>query len=315
MGKITNQFAIVITYLVLFITITLLALLPRGVVFISHDYHVERNFSIVWSQYAGNIKSFLFHLFRGDLGLNIYDQPVMNDISLYFLERSLPVIIGAFSLSLLLGVILGTCIFALKGKKIGKVSSSFVWSLQALPDFFFYILIQMLLFQLFRWGFPSFSFYGYDDIHNYLIAMFIVSLFPSAFLALIIAPLLGEEENKRYIVTAKSKGITPFIVLWKHQWMNIMNRMVRHIHTVMVMVIGNLLIFEYMFYMRGAAMRLYQAMGFHGASIRGGYRSISSDGAFEVPVIIWLFACFLLVSFFAHIIQSILSSYLDRRLN
>ncbi|MDG5789647.1 ABC transporter permease subunit [Evansella sp. AB-P1] len=312
-NKITNQIIILIVYFLLFLSIISIVLLPRGVVFTAYDYHVERSFSINWTIYWENIRFFFASLIEGDFGVNIYDQPVINDVVIYFFQRSLPVIIGAFLLAIILGVVIGTIQFSLRERKIGKITTAFSWVLQSLPDFFIYIMIQIVLFQLFRWGLPSFSVYGYEAWHNYLMGMIIVSLFPGAYLSMLIKSALDDELNKDYINTAKSKGITSFLILMKHQWMNIIQRIAHHIHTIMIMIIGNLLIFEYLFFMRGAAMRTYQALGFHDATIRGSYRSMVADHQFEPPVIIWLLTCFLLLSLLTHVFQSIVIHYLNRR--
>lgn len=315
MKQLLNQGAIAIIYLILFLSIVVLVFIPRGMQFFPHEYHVGTDYKYDAGTHFKMVKEFFINLFSGSMGENMYDNPVIDDVYLYFVKRSFPVIIGSFLVTIFFGTLIGTLQFINRNNLVGKLFSSFTWFIQAIPDFFLYIMFQIMLFQFFRWGFPTFSVYMYEGIHSYLLAIFVISVFPSAYLAMVIIPFLWVEADKRYIQTAYSKGIHPVIILLKHQWMNITGKVSSNLHTLMLIIIGNLLIFEYLFYMRGAAMRSYLAMGFHDADITGSYRSIVSDNYFEPYVVIWLFTCFLIVIYLTHAIQTMLSNYYQRKVS
>ncbi|MBU9711513.1 ABC transporter permease subunit [Evansella tamaricis] len=313
MKKLANQSIIIFIYLLLLLTIIFLVFLPRGLEFTAYDYHVERNYIYDWSLHKERMQQFFQNLLNGSMGTNIYNNPVKDDVILYFFSRSFPVIIGSFFFSLLFAVMLGTLQFKYHHKVSGKLLKGFTWIIQAIPDFFLYIIVQITLFQLFRIGFPTFAVYGYDEWYSYLFAIGLISLLPSTYLAMIITPSLLDESSKRYVQTAESKGLPSSLILWKHQWSNIAQKVSSHLHTLMLMIIGNLLILEYLFFLRGAAMRAYQALGFHGATIMGSYRSMVSDQVFEPEVIVWMFSCFLLVIYITHVIQAYLTNYFRRK--
>ncbi|ADU31024.1 ABC transporter permease subunit [Evansella cellulosilytica] len=313
MKILTKQFFILLIYLLLFISIILLALLPRGVYFDVFEYHIERSYYMDWTIYFDNIKTFFSGVLHGDLGTTLYGTSVVHDVSIYFFQRSLPIMLGAFLLALIIGVLLGVILYFTQNKRTKYIAYPIVWGIQSLPDFFIYIVIQVGLFHLFQWGLPTFSVYSFDHWYSIPLAVFIVALYPSAYLAMIVVTSLDSEAKKKYVDTARSKGVSPIIILLKHQGMNIANKVSQHIHSIMIMIMGNLLLFEYLFYMRGAAYRLYLAMGFHNADIRGSYRSMVSDHMFEPELIISLLGCFILVSYIVHCLQSLITSYLDRR--
>ncbi|WP_096186657.1 ABC transporter permease subunit [Evansella halocellulosilytica] len=299
-----NQVFIVVQYVLLCLSVILLVHIPRGVQFIPHDYHVERNYDWRIEEYLENLRVYFSNLFlRGSLGENIYGNPVFEDVVIYFFQRSLPIIIVTFLIAALFGAMIGTVLYKLKDKITGQILSWITWSGQVLPDFFFYFGFQLLLFTLFRWGFPSFSIYGFHGIHSYVMAVLLLGMFPSVYLAVIVKHYLEDEHKKKYVETAHSKGLSKIVVLMKHQWKNIVSRIITHMHPVMLMIVSNLLIYEYLFYLNGAAMRSYLALGFHGASNQGSYRSIVSDNVFEPEVIIALFTCFIILIYLAHLSQ------------
>lgn len=162
------------------VVVVLIAFLPRDLVFVSEEYETYGIATMNMQLYGERLSEYVAMIGAGSLGENRYGTSVLVDLHLYA-SRSLQLI----GIASIIAIFIGTAkayfdtrykgIFARSSRKIGQ-------GMQALPDFFIIIVVQMVVLWLFRQGFPQFSLYGNEDLSSFLFAAVLLSLFPSMYL-------------------------------------------------------------------------------------------------------------------------------------
>jgi oligopeptide transport system permease protein len=186
------------------------------------------------------------------------------------------------------------------------------WLFQSLPDFFVVMVAQYFLLMLMRGTFLKFSIYGYEQWYSILLPSLLLSIYPSMYIARITSSSLAGQEKQAYIQTAKAKGLTDNIILYKHMLGNCWGVILSHISSIMVYLFSNLLIIEYLLFYKGAAYRLYEAFGHHNSATNNFYR-IGYKEVYESELIIGLLLCFMLVILISQVISQVAKYLLDPR--
>lgn len=257
-------------WIIAILIVILLVLIPRDLVIEFMEYEIIPTYTFSSANYFENLKSYSRMIFiERTLGETRFGSSVFSD-ALLFGGRSLTILAIAFCFALVFGILKGFFDYATSHSKWSVFGHQTTFTLQALPDFFLIILVQVFLFWLISIGFPHFSLYGYESWHNFLLAGWLLSFFPTMYMARIVSSSLEKEKMQPYIVTGKSKGLTNLYVLRKHQFGNSITQVFPHIPTMLLYALSNLLIIEYLLYFPGAGYRLYQALGFASATIGGG---------------------------------------------
>lgn len=295
-------------WLVAAILIILIVLVPRndiGWIIMPDTVVTSDNFSYV--EYKQSILIFTHHLWtEKSIGNNRYGAPVEQDIKQY-LPTSLSLIIVALFISIIVGLLKGIYDFrgSIKGKYLGQGVS---WIFQSIPDFLLILIIQLSVFSLWNAGFlPRFSLYGNDMWYNYVLIAILLSIYPALYIARITSSTLSGQEDMQYIQTAKAKGLLDKVVLYKHMLGNCWASIFSHLSSLMLIMLSNLLIVEYLMFFPGAADRLYKAMGFHRPE---GYMAAS----YEPYVVIAFALCFMLLVLITQIISQITRYFVDPRI-
>ncbi|WP_106495466.1 ABC transporter permease subunit [Lentibacillus sp. Marseille-P4043] len=243
------------------IVVLAIILLPREPVVMSEGtFHMETVFPFGWEGYIANIQHFFTDLIaNGGFGAVKTGIPVMEAAGTY-LGRSLEIILPAFFISVLFGIIIGVANFVNYHRKRGIALRVVNWLCTAVPDFFIVVGLQFFIILLIRWGFPSFSLFSDDKWYSFILPMLVVAIYPTMYLANLTQQALLQQEDHDYVRTARSKGTSSFRVVSFHMLWNSWPTILTHVQTVMLYVLSSLPIIELLTGYRGAAYYLLQSI-------------------------------------------------------
>ncbi|RPF51073.1 ABC transporter permease [Aquisalibacillus elongatus] len=176
-----------------------------------------------------------------------------------FLNRSLKIIIPAFILSMVVGILIGMLQIHWRNRKKGKVIAFFSWLFAAIPDFFLFISIQYLLIVLMRNGLPQFSIFGDEHWYNFIIPLVALMIFPIAHLVKFTVVSMENEMGQDYVRTAFSKGMTRLEAI-KHMFWNSFGPLMNQSQMVMLYILSSLPIIEKVSNYNGAGYQLLESI-------------------------------------------------------
>lgn len=289
---------VIVTLLVIFIV-----LFPRDAQMVLVDGVMEQQYEMSWESYIHNIQQFFKGIVENKSlgGTNRHHS--VEDIIVTFIPRSLEIIVAAFIISIFAGIWKGIFDYRNANKKMNFLGNGLTFLIQAIPDFFLIILIQLLVIKFL----PFIPLFSIGEWYSFLVPTFIVAIFPTMYIARITSTAIANEQGLQYIAVARAKGFTEKIVLYKHILRNCYVTILSHCSSVTIYIISNLLMVEYLMAYPGAAYRLFQAMDFSNV-LSAGRRS-----AYEGELIIGLAMCFMLIVLISQIISEIAANRLDPR--
>jgi len=238
------------------VIIILAAMIPRDTTFerIGTFDHMAWDFS--WKAYEENIVNYYRDVKENkSLGTTQFKIPVETELRHYGL-RSLKILIPAFFLSIIFGIIKGVYDYThQKGpwKFFGKFTT---WLGQSVPDFFIIFSVQTFLFFLMTRGIIKIDMYGDEHWYNVIMPILFLSMYPISMIAKYTAEALEEEEQKDYIRTALSKGVPRRMIIWKHALRNCYPKLLLHFMPIVMTLMSAMLVVEFLTMYRGIGTRL-----------------------------------------------------------
>lgn len=305
---------------VVLIVIVCIILLPRTVEYDmtfnpnTQAQEVTFNYVFSWSSYVNDLHFFFWSAWENkSLGLTKYGNTAEYELVKY-MKRSLPLIAIAFVISFVFGILKGIYDYQ---SKVSKIRAWFAhgstWLFQSIPDFFVIILFQWIVILLMRQGFPDIPIYGHDNWYNVITPSLLLSIYPMMYIASITASTLEEEDRYQYVQAARSKGLLLKVVIYRHMLKNACIKIATHSTSVMLYILSNLLMIEYLMFYQGAAYRFMHALGYSLMDITTSpYRNVSIF--IEEPMVVALSLAFLILIFSAKCISIIAQRFLDPRL-
>lgn len=161
---------------------------------------------------------YLGNVFRGDLGLSIhYNRPV-NDIIRQAFPYSFDLGIRALIFATITGILLGIVAAVKRGTKWDTLSMFFAIVGVSVPGFIIGALLQYFLgLKLFELtGIRFFPITGWNNFASKLLPSFALSFGSLATISRLMRTSMLDVLNQDYIKTAKSKGLSQRIIIWKH---------------------------------------------------------------------------------------------------
>ncbi|MEH7385983.1 ABC transporter permease subunit [Bacillus sp. JJ1521] len=209
-----------------------------------------------WDEYKSVIQHTVSEAWKNhSLGTTKSGESI-ESVAVEHFSRSLKIVVTSFFLALTLGIWKG--IFDFRKKKtyqkvVGEGLTSF---LSALPDFFVILCLQwLILFYV-----PFISWFGHEEWYSFLLPSILVALYPLLYVAKVTTASLNEESDQVFVAVARSKGLIEKIVTYKHILRNSMVQIISHLPSMMVYVLSNLLIVEWLTEYKGAAYRLFKTV-------------------------------------------------------
>ncbi|MCH1626471.1 ABC transporter permease subunit [Ferdinandcohnia quinoae] len=293
---------IVAIYLFVFFFIILFVLFPRDasievsgqamVVEYSYDFNLE--------EYKNNVVSFFKEVYENkSLGGTKFRTRSVEDELQKFLPRSLKVIAIGFFISVIFGILKGIFDYRSKNTKKSILGNGTTWFFSGLPDFFIVIcLVYFLLLFI-----PEINIMGTESWYKFIAPSILISIAPLFYVARVTSVSLQTQDREPHIQVAYSKGFTPGKVLINHMLKPCLITVSSHLQSLMVFLLSNLLVVEYLIGYEGAAYRLFSAIGY---SNKIPFFPIREQG-----LIIGICISFLFLVMIAHIFSQLIKAKLD----
>ncbi|KEZ48617.1 MULTISPECIES: ABC transporter permease subunit [Metabacillus] len=296
----------ILLFFVIVIILILTVLLPRDVEIGAEGkpQTVVFEYEFTWALYSENLTGFFLDIIREkSFGLTKYERSAEDEAVLYF-SRSLKVIVFAFFLSLSLGILKGIY-DAKRGGPLRLVfGKGFTWLLQSVPDFFLFLSLQWILLIYFR---DYVDLFGYESWYSFIYPALLVSIYPALYISRITAASILDQEGMPYIAVARSKGLPSAMITFKHMLKNSLVPILTNMGSLMIYLLSNLLIVEYLTDYKGAAYRLFEA--FHVTPVL----SAGLNTAIEPNVIILFGICFMFMVLTVQILSETAKRWIDPR--
>ena len=222
-----------------------------------------------WKQYW----SWVSKLAVGDFGRSFTDNKLVIDK----IAERLPITLGlnlcAVVLMYLISIPLGVHAAVKRGKTFDNVTSAIVFMLWSLPSFFLATVLIMYFSSQRNWDlFPSVGLHAtnHRDMSylqwlsdwglHLVLPMIVLTYGGFASLSRYARTSLLETIQQDYVRTARAKGLSERVVIYKHALRNSLIAIVTLVGTLLPAMIGGSVIVEYIFSIRGMGMLAFEAI-------------------------------------------------------
>lgn len=146
-------------------------------------------------------------------------------------------------------------------KKVKKLFISVASLIEALPDAFIIVSIQLLIIWIFKKTNVLIAEIAVFNNDIYAVPIFCLSIIPTFLLLKTILFLIDEEKSKLYIDLARVKGLSGLRILLIHTFRNVLYSLFYRSKLIFAFMLSNLFIIEVIFNMNGALQFLLTARG------------------------------------------------------
>lgn len=214
------------------------------------QFGYDKPFLLRFFNYIGNI---IFHF---DLGTSYQSrQPVINDIIARF-PNTLLLAVMSMAVSALIGVTLGIISAVRQYSALDHVLVVVALVFASVPGFWMGLML-LLLFSLRLGWLPSF---GAASLKHFILPTITVSLTSAAGLLRLTRASMLETVRQEYIRTAKAKGASEKVVIWRHAIRNALIPVITTMGTSFGASLGGAIIAETVFAMPGMGTLLTGAI-------------------------------------------------------
>ncbi|MBE4909358.1 ABC transporter permease [Bacillus luteolus] len=290
-----NIIRTVLLYVVVLAGLIMLVFFPReaDIAVSGKAMTIDYGYTFSWGQYKENISGWLTHIREnGSLGDTRYNNVTVEDELKRYFPNSLKIIVLAFVLSIFVGIAKGIFDYNSAKTKKNILGNGTTWLFQSIPDFLIVIVIQWLVIFMF----PSVKILSQANWYSFVLPGILVAIYPMMYVSRITSASIASQEGLPYIQVARAKGFTKRRVMYKHILKNSIGTILGHITSLMIYILSNLLIVEYLFGYEGIAYRLFVAMGITKAIAFG------RGPIYEDALIVGIGICFMLTITLAQVI-------------
>ena len=200
----------------------------------------------------------LLKLLKGDLGVSMYFKTAVAPLIFSKLSTTLLLALYALAFALLISVPLGVLAAIYKNSWIDRVCLAVAVVGQAMPNFFF-ALILIMLFSI-SWRMLPVS--GSDTWQHFVMPAITLGYYAApAFMRLIRAGMI-EVLSADYIRTARAKGLPTHTVIFKHALRNAIVPVVALAAVQLGFLLGGSIVIETIFALDGLGYLAYQSITF-----------------------------------------------------
>lgn len=237
--------------------------------------------------------SWLGNAIQGDFGNSIYFRMPVSELILERLPTTVTLGITAILFAIFLSIPLGVLAAMYPNSLIDRAALSLAVVGQALPSFWF----ALMLIVLFAFMFPILPASGSDTWQHFVLPTIVLGYYAApAFMRLTRTGML-DVLSSDYIRTAKAKGLRPFTVLFKHALRNAIIPVVSLAAVQFGFMLGGSVIIETVFALHGAGYLAWE--------------SISRSDFPTVQAVLLLFSLFYILLTF---LSDMLNAWLDPRI-
>jgi len=174
-------------------------------------YGLDKPMIVQFFMYMGNV-------IKGDFGLSIhYNRPVMDIIAQAF-PYSFDLGMRSLIFATIMGILLGIVAAVKRGTKWDTISMLFAILGVSVPSFIIGALLQYFFgLKLYEWtGIRFFPITGWEKFSSTLLPSFALSFSSLATISRLMRTSMLDILGQDYIKTAKSKGLSQKLIIWKH---------------------------------------------------------------------------------------------------
>jgi len=249
-------------------------------------YGFDRPVAIQYLSWLGNA-------LQGDFGNSIYFRMPVSELIFDRLPTTMILGVSAITFAIVLAIPLGVLAAMYPNSLIDRAALSLAVVGQALPSFWF----ALMLIVLFAFTFPILPASGSDTWQHFVLPTIVLGYYATpAFMRLTRTGML-DVLSSDYIRTARAKGLRPFTVLFKHALRNAIIPVVSLAAVQFGFMLGGSVIIETVFALHGAGYLAWE--------------SISRSDFPTVQAVLLLFSVFYIVLTF---LSDMLNAWLDPRI-
>lgn len=214
--------------------------------------------------------NWLNRVLHGDLGYSrIRHQPVYDVIFERF-PATLLLSIAAYSMSIIMGVLVGIVSASKENTRFDRLSLGFAYLLYSIPTFLM-ALLAMLIFVVWLGWLPagrmtsitlessSWSYLLADRIKHLILPAFVLGLGHMAVYATYLRSSLLESLEQDYIIMARAKGLSERTIVTKHAFRNALLPFITQLGMSLPWLIGGNVVIETIFAWPGIGQLAYDA--------------------------------------------------------
>jgi oligopeptide transport system permease protein len=208
---------------------------------LNHRYGLDKP---VWQQYL----NFVWNALHGDLGISFQrqDKPV-TDIILSGFKVTAVLGMAAVGTSMAIGITLGV-LAAINRNSIADYASVFLASVgSAVPNF----ALSIFLIYIFAVKLHVLPVFGWGSLKQAILPVATLSALPTAFLARITRASMLDVLRQDYIRTARAKGLTNLLVLYRHAFRNALIPIITAIGPIAAALVTGSVVIETIFAIPG----------------------------------------------------------------
>jgi len=214
-------------------------------------YGFDRPLVVQYAEWVGK-------LLRGDLGMSIYFKTEVGPLIWSKLQVTLALGLASLGVALLVSVPLGVLAAVFKNSWIDRACLATAVVGQALPNFFFALLLVMLFSISLHWLPVS----GSDSWQHFVMPTIALGYYVApAFMRLVRAGMI-EVLEADYIRTARAKGLPARSVIFKHALRNAVVPVVALTAVQLGFLLGGSVVIETIFALDGLGYLAYQSITF-----------------------------------------------------
>lgn len=223
---------------------------PEDIASLNHQFGYDKPFLIRFFNYIGDI------IFHHSLGISyVSRQPVINDIVARF-PNTLLLAVFSMLLEALIGITLGIISAVKQYSAVDRVLVVVALVFASIPGFWLGLMLLLLFALKLRW-LPSF---GAESLKSFILPTLTVTLTGAASTMRLTRASMLETIRQEYIRTARAKGASERVVIWKHALRNALIPVVTALGTGFGASLGGAIIAETVFAMPGMGTLLTGAI-------------------------------------------------------
>ncbi|MFD1359937.1 ABC transporter permease subunit [Fictibacillus halophilus] len=190
-------------------------------------------------------------------------QPVNRDVFPEIFDKffySMTVFFLALIVGLLIALIL-TFITTMLPRFIQRMIYGFLTVLESFPDLFIVVVLQVCIVYIYKQTGVLINFYNSFDDPIYLLPVLVLSIVPTIQLFKLTLLLMREEQHRIYVTVARSMGLSRLYIILKHVFRNILTSLIQYSKPIIVFMLSNLFIVEYVYNLNGILTLLLYTKG------------------------------------------------------
>ncbi len=255
-----NSYKIIISALFVFIGLTFLIVitkLPQDAISYNPDQGKVVT-KITWGEIGRIVGDSYKSLFKGSLGINSKGNLIWKEIK-SSLKNTIILVIFTLIISPVVGVLLG--VYDSKKTKTSDNMGRVMWKTvyRSSPQPLIVLLIYLVVFKIFKFKAIIPEETTKLSFKYYIVPVISLSILPIMYVSKITSKNITSTYDSEYLISAQIKGASNLRILNNHLLKNVLVDIIKDFSSLMVLILTNLVIVEYLFYYPGVTYKLIES--------------------------------------------------------